>query len=319
MIRQLFDAPIDDTATRWRRRHLYTEEAWTEWAEWQPAHRSHADALDCGLLFSKPDYILSAPGLRSADREIQAEAWNTYRNTLIIDIRQALTVGFPWKQLLIRLHGTLAHHTLGYPRLANYVKTALTDKVLIRYPLLHADVLIFKLDSSFTSGSSKYTNDSTTAEWSRTTAREPGEDPISLAQRVIAAFLAIYAGKGLTEDDIWKDESHRQEVNQRMRDCLLNDESRGRAAALESTRRFVTLLETTKYKVEYECEDPSSLSCERIASLAVAPYEASMQAVIAHQPDDDEEQQVHWGRHTGAGSRERRLQRRAEARGESGP
>jgi hypothetical protein len=92
-------------------------------------------------------------------------------------------VGFPWAELLTRLASTLSDQKSGYPRLAKYITSALYDTLLIRYPLLHADVLFYKLDCSYAVGSSKYSSDSVTVDWERATSRLPGEDPISLAIR----------------------------------------------------------------------------------------------------------------------------------------
>ena len=46
--------------------------------------------------------------------------------------------------------------------------------MLVRYPLLHADVLIYKLDCSYSVGSYKYSADSVSVNWESATARRPG-------------------------------------------------------------------------------------------------------------------------------------------------
>ena len=111
----------------------------------------------------------------------------------------------------------------GYPRLCSYLQTALHDHVLLRYPLLHADVLIFQLDASYGTGSSKYSNFSSDADWNKTLSRLPGEDIASLAVRVTNAFLTMYELSGLTEDGIYESLTHRRAIHQRFYECLLND------------------------------------------------------------------------------------------------
>ena len=183
-----------------------------------------ATALSQAATFWIPTYaILIAPDLRSADAELAADAWNAYRRHLLILIRQALTVGFPWAELLTRLASTLSDQRSGYPRLANYITCALDDTSLIRYPLLHADVLFYKLDCSYAVGSSKYSSDSVTVDWERATSRLPGEDPISLAIRVTNAFLTKHDSPTLTDVTVWDHPSFTNEINRRYSECLCND------------------------------------------------------------------------------------------------
>jgi hypothetical protein len=107
--------------------------------------------------------------------------------------------GVPRFELLTRLGTTHSDRKAGYPRLANYITSALDDTSLVRYPFLHTDVLIYKLDCSYAVGSSKYSSDSVTIHWERATSRLPGEDPISLAVRVTNAFVTKYDSATVTD------------------------------------------------------------------------------------------------------------------------
>ena len=312
-IRSLLASRPDRTLTRWRRRSLYTEENWREWAEWQPSTNTHRDANECGRVFSNPKSILIAINLRSSVAEIAADAWNTYRRTLLVHIRQALTVGFPWAEILVRLAATYSDPTDGYPRLANYVTVALEDATLLAYPLLHVDVLIYNLDVSYACGSGKCSNDSMTAEWDRTQSRQAGEDPISLAVRVINAHLRKHENVALNDTNVWDNPSYVHEINKRYLDCLWNDESdpeRGRRSCFV----FEKAWNERKAFVSARRMPAARLSCEAIAREEIVPNEAahSNLANLAAIDEDGSPSHHHSGQ-TGAGCRRRRAADRARA------
>ena len=312
-IRCLLAAPVDHTDLRWCRRMLYTEDNWNEWAEWQPSDKNHRDQFVCGRLFQDHDYILCAPDLRSSNVEDQADEWNQYRRHLGSSLQQALTVGCQWKEILKRLHSTYSNDE-GYPRLVNYVKNALRDPVLLRYPLLHADILIFKLDMSYQSGCSKYADDSNTADWEGTLARLPGEDLITLAIRVISAYLVMYESTGMTDAALWASESDRRRVNDRYQQCMENDPSNPKLGNFLAAE-FAMLRGMLGLKLQHDEAVPSDLSCERLAEMNLVTAEKGY--YIRNPPHDlapapGEEQQ--WSGRTGAGCKDRRLARRADAR-----
>ena len=314
-IGNMLSAPTDYSCTRWRRRNLYTEENWAEWAEWQSQEKAHRDAFQCLQIFSDKSYMLTAPNLRSPDTETQAEAWNGYRTQLIIDIRQALVVGCSWKMILTRLNASWVDPDSGYPRLAQYTKNALADSVLLRHPLLHADLLIFQLDTSYASGSKKYKDDSMTAEWDNTNSRRPGEDPRSLAQRVVQAFLAMHESSGLTEAAIWKNPSHCHVVNTRVQDCLQNDPSRGPDAGLRSSSAFAHIWEEVKQRIEMGEATHEDLRSEHLVMRGVAPRESADRAAGGTHPRHaNDDQGAQWSHRTGAGSKQNRAERRAAER-----
>ena len=122
VIRNLLSSRPDFTLTRWRRRTFFTAENWAEWAKWSKTSNTHRDRIEAGRIFLDPKSILIAPNLRSADAESAADAWHIYRRHLSIVIRQALTVGFPWPEILARLSTTFADSHAGYPRLINLLQ-----------------------------------------------------------------------------------------------------------------------------------------------------------------------------------------------------
>ena len=314
---RLLSSRVDLTLNRWRRRSLYTDENWAEWAYWQSHSRTHRDANEAGRTFSDRQAMLTAPGLRSASPEVQADAWNEYRRHLLIDLRHALTVGFPWSDILRRLHATLSDPSHGYPRLANYISAACEDRVLLRYPLLHADVLIFQLDISYATGNSKYANDSCTIDWERATSRLPGEDPISLAIRVINAYLVKSNDPTLTDMTVWNHPSFAHDINSRYEECLENDEANPDRGA-ELAREFRRSLYNRQARKEAGLLAPTELSCERIAHLDVVPYESALgraEAAEAEPPPTLPQQpRLQLSHKTGAGARARRDAHRSFAR-----
>ena len=98
----ILQSRVDRTLGRWRRRILYSDSNWAEWAEWSKPSANHRDRIEAGRVFLEPASILTAPHLRSPHTETAADAWNIYRRHLFILIRQALTVGFPWTEILTR-------------------------------------------------------------------------------------------------------------------------------------------------------------------------------------------------------------------------
>ena len=91
----------------------------------------------------------------------------------------------------------------GHPRIHQYITSAMTDRVLIHHPLLHAEVLRYKLDTSFAAGSKLYSKESRTAEWERTTERLPGEDIVTLATRVAESYLKKLNDPTLDMVTVW--------------------------------------------------------------------------------------------------------------------
>ena len=312
IITRLLASRPDRTLVRWRRRALYTAENWAEWAEWSPSSKTHRNALDSGAIFLDARIILQAPDLRSADVEVAADAWNNYRRHLLILIRQALCVGFSWIETLARLSATFAHPTQGYPRLANYLTAALDDAALLSYPLLHSDVLFYKLDASYAHGSRSYSAESNTIDWELAVSRLPGEDAVSLAIRVTSAFLMKHDDPKLTDVTVWEHPAFVAEINNRYADCLLNDPDdpeRGRS----NSAAFHKYWHQVRARRSLDGVEPAlHLSCEYLSKIAVLPNEARLCSLALPAPESDPEHAdcarplPRLTHNTGAGSRARR-------------
>ena len=263
----LFSRP-DRRFTRWCRRALYTPENYAAWVAWSRPLSPHRDRLKSGDVFIDAQKILTQPNLRSAHVEKAADAWHAYRRPLIILISQALTVGFPWTDILARLSSVLSDPEHGYQRIDNYITSALEDPVLLAYPLLHADVLIYKLDCSYAVGTYKYAADSVSVDWESATSRRPGEGPIDLAVRVTNAFVMMHDNESITNVTVWSTSSYVNKINTRYAECLGNDIAYPERGA-SSMRIFLLEWERTRARVEKDRTiSVIELSCEYIAGMA---------------------------------------------------
>ena len=311
IICRILSSRIDRQLTRWRRRVLFTAENWANWAEWSAPSKTHRDARASGLVFLNSAEILTYPDLRSHDIDVAADAWHHYRRRLLIHLRQALTVGVSWPDILSSLATIYDDPDYGYPRLVSYITAALEDHELLKFPLLHANVLIYKLDCSYGDSSQRYAVSSTTLAWDAAISRQHGEDPVSLAIRVTNACLTKQDDPSLTNITVWSHPVLANEINKRFGECLLNDEAwpnRGEDNHLE----FHKTLLMTKARLERGLAKPNELSCEYIANHYIAPHEiASARGLYASQQPAQPQQLLTHSGPTGHGSRERRNERRA--------
>jgi len=313
---QLITARVDRTKQRWRTRSLYTSENYAEWAKWQNADQPHRDAIAVGGVLLQHDQILVAPDLLSPDIETAADAWNDYRRLLLGHLRQALVVGLPWPEILVRLSSTYSDSISGYPRLVNYVNNALEAEALLKYPLLHADLLIYQLDLSYSNGSLKYSYDSVTVDWERAFSRLPGEDPVTLAQRVTNAFLRKLNDPNINDVSVWSHSSLAHSINARYAECLLNDDSDPSRGILNHSE-FMKAWARVKLDIACNKVTAEELSCERLAAYHIVTSETSGSYSISSscaQPAESQRLQLqHQSHRTGAGARARRDAARAAA------
>ena len=223
-IELLLELEPDLTHQIWRRRTIYVEENFTERQEnSSPPNKPHREQREFMNKDLDKESLLKFPGLREADKKILEDAWRTTRPLLLEKIQQALTLGCDWKKILQKLNLAFSDAKSGYPRLKQYVELALDDHVLLKYPLLHADVLIYQLDETYTENNTRNPN---RLRWMQTLTREPGEDLLSLAKRVESAYLADNRNPAITKETMYRlpeNEYSSSTLYGRFRDCLLND------------------------------------------------------------------------------------------------
>jgi hypothetical protein len=219
-IRNLLGTRLDVAGTLWRHRTFYDDRLVHEHEKWVSSPTPHrgevgAEARLTGLQVPRD--------LLSAEPDTAAAAWNSFRGEFALAIRKALQCGVAWRDLLTSLLMALSRQETGHPRLAQYVKSAVCDRVLTDFPVLHADVLLWKLDSSFGNGTAEYAHDSLSADWERAVSRLPGEDAVTLAERVIDAYVKKQNDPRVDQDTVWLRNCFAHEINERYSDCLFED------------------------------------------------------------------------------------------------
>ena len=179
-----------------------------------------ADAL---ADLSDPDVLGVPSDLLSASANVSAAAWDRYRLVLTHSLHRAFAAGVDWQRALRAMDLIYSDPEIGHPRISQYVQSAMTDRVLVGHPLLHAEVLRFKMDKSFAAGSSLYSKDSRTADWERSTTRLPGEDVVTLATRITEAYLKKAGDPKLDAVTVWASNSSARDISERFGECLLAD------------------------------------------------------------------------------------------------
>ncbi|MDC0526247.1 hypothetical protein OAO87_04515 [bacterium] len=275
VIQRVLEAPIDYTLKVWRSRALYEPTVVSEYARWSdPASPPHRDAPEALASLCDPDELGVPPALLSAHPDTAATAWHQYRGYLLTSLHRAFAAGVEWRRALRALSLLFSDPDCGHPRTASYVERALLDAQLVLVPPLHADVLVFQLDLSFAHGSRQHGLHSHGADWERATSRQPGEDLLTLAHRVVDAYVKKL-GVALSDPSlVWQSVLYTNEINERFEACLRNDESLP-ARGLASAKEFVNELYLRRGQVERRMADRSTLSCISITEEHVAALEAA--------------------------------------------
>ena len=337
-IRNILNAPYDASHERWMSRAVYNEETVEAYNKWSnlasAAHRDAYHERDALVQLEIPADLITCSG------DEAARAWEAFRASFILGIIACLKCGVPWDSLLRRLLAAYMKPDTGHVRLKGYVQQALRERTLLAHPCLHADLIIYKLDESFSSGSSEYGRDSVSADWEKCVERPKGEDPISLAKRVVDAYLRKIDDRTVTTTSVWSKKNYVAEINKRYASCLLND----RADPDRGEELFDVFMQRgleTQARLSTELNgNAACLSCVYIARVYVVPAESVYEARLEREQaeDDDASTDVapspmnaltmamnaeppparyHRSRPTGRGSRDRRLLRRASERSDA--
>ena len=323
-IKQVLYARLDFTLRDWRTRNFYEVGAVVQYERWSdPMGQPHRDAAEALAELSDP-HILGVPAtMRSAHPEQSAASWDLYRRELIHCLHRAFAAGVDWRRALRALSLVYSNPEHGHPRIDQYVTSAISDRALVSHPLLHADVIIFKLDESFSHGSKKYSCDSSTAEWVRTTTRQPGEDIVTLATRVTEAYLKKINNPLIDLASVWETPFYSDEIMNRFEACIIADEicpSRGPRLKNE----FAAIWSRSLFLIGRKEATRSTLNIIEIAGSQLQPYESAylsdhIDLTDINMDDDDvssvmsSENRTHSHRHSGTTGRAAR-ERRASSR-----
>lgn len=224
LIRKTVSSPVDLTLSQWFTRALYISDVADAWKKWSdPSSPPHRDAPDALSAFAEAASLDVPDDLLDSHPDTAATAWDCYRGKLINSFHRALVAGVDWRQALRHLVIRYKDPRYGHPRLVDYVAEALHDPCLLDNPPLHADVLIRQLDESFSANSTKFKQFSVSAEWDATTARRAGEDCLSLARRVVKAYVRKLNDPTITAATVQNTEYHLYEISTRFGECLFTD------------------------------------------------------------------------------------------------
>ena len=316
LIGQVLRAPVDPTSRDWRVRNFYEQDAVTTYHRWsQPEGQPHRDASDALAELSDPDVLAVPAALRLSNPDTSAAAWDHYRRLLIHSLHRAFAAGVDWARALRAMSLVYSGPTDGHPRINQYIESAMTDRALVLHPLLHADVLLFKLDTSFASGSRLYSKDSRAADWERTTERLPGEDVVTLATRITEAYVKKVSDPKIDSVSVWSTAIYAAEIYERFVRCLNNDPTGPPERGTDTHIAFMTIYGKTRQQIAQGERDASSLNIIEIAMSELEPRESARIALYDDVDDDASQDGApadsrHRYTTAGRGARARRADRR---------
>jgi hypothetical protein len=288
IVGRVLRAHLDLTHRDWRSRAFYEPSAIAAYHRWSdPAGQPHRDAADALADLSDPDVLAVPPELRSSDPDVSAEAWDHYRRVLAAALDRAFTSGVDWLRALRAMDLIYSNPEHGHPRVSQYISSALTDRVLLRRPLLHAEVIRFKLDTSFSDGSPLYSKESYIADWERATSRLPGEDVVTLATRITEAYLKKVNDPKVDAITVWTSGYHAREISARFTTCILADPvtlERGSATNYEFERLWGCINE----RLQRGAAHPHELNIITIAETQLRHHEAAAAGKLYDLSDIDD-------------------------------
>ena len=227
-------AAIDHSGIERQRRTFWTTQMHT--SRMKHMVKDHRDKIRYARDLA--DRISIPKDLSSVDPSKSAAAWSSFRSAFVAEVLVALRYGSDWMMVLTTLLNrfmaspSLQQHKAGHGRLLGFIKTAINDTRLHEFPLLHADVLFFKMDMSF-EGAVK---SSVSTDWDEMRSRIASFDSIILSQSLVAAFVKMKSDEHTTSETVWYNPIDRMKLFERFYECLthdVGDPARGAANAKE--------------------------------------------------------------------------------------
>jgi len=138
---------------KWHSNSIYSRGILTQWLEARTLQRTKGKSKDSTNALNTLEALNFHSNLRAGDDTTKlAEGRATFRLTFIRVITNALTHGCDWMEILACLHVCSRALKTGQQRVRSIVVTAMKDTSLFCNPVLHAMVIVAKLDSSFITG-----------------------------------------------------------------------------------------------------------------------------------------------------------------------
>ena len=241
----LFQSSFDPNGTRWRSRSIFSRNSSPNRDVW----RQEKIIVE----YKVPE------GISDSRAEKQAEAWDELRPGWIQTLRRLVSANGDYEECLRALNLALRSKRLS--RLASFVETNIRDAGILLNPPLAADLLIYTIDSSYSTANYGTTNNS--ADWHACTSRIGDEDESFLSRRVVKAYMKRITKSGHTEVSIFGDEFHREELNKRIGDVLSNDPfdpDRG----CEAYEKYTNKMDVLNRQLE-----SGQISAERVSGVIV--------------------------------------------------
>jgi len=149
---------------KWHSNSIYLREILTQWLEARILARTKGKSKDSTTALNTLETLKFHSNLRAGDDTTKmAEGWETFRLTFIRAITNALTHGCDWMESLACLHVCSRALKTGQQRVRSIIVAAMKDSSLLCNPVLHAMVIVAKLDSSFSLGVPGYSRETPSA------------------------------------------------------------------------------------------------------------------------------------------------------------
>jgi hypothetical protein len=242
---------------------IYTQAVYQQYCESLHNPKMQNNAV---TLATKTAESIDIPeGLVSSDAVTGTNAWRAFRPTLASLIRNALLQGMSWMVFLTTAAnrcGTGSGRKRAHPRLSSYFSQALNRKLLMECPVLHADVLLHKIDSSFGTISEREHE----ADWDNLVSRLTTMDMQSLLDDVITAYAKKMRTPDLDVKEIYKDPYVRGLIYDKFILCLRNDvddPARGNEMGMQLEVLWLSLVS----RVKHIGADPETLNLSDIIKL----------------------------------------------------
>ena len=204
---------VDPTGLSAFRRTLYTPE--NAKLREKNTKISPKDAMHAGK--GVADDLEVPPDLDADDAHARGLAYlRDFRGDLADMLSSALQKGAPWPDVLRSMASRFKHD---HDQLYAFVKTAIREKLLPDQPLLHADVLLFKLDHAF------HCKEHSISEWDQLQSRTTTMDAGTLLAAIVDAYLDKIDDPDVNRKNVLKNKNHRLALADKVATCLLNDET----------------------------------------------------------------------------------------------
>ena len=277
-LRHVLTAPIDAGGKLRRSRHFYSLEFVSTWAnvaeKYQNAPPSTSGATNSlgrlsGYKWSK--------SLASSSYDAITTAWEQERLQLVILVSGALEAGVKWQTILQHLYSSATAANTGNGRASPLINECQNDAVLKLNPCLHADLLFYRLDETFSRGGGNENSETSAYNRFVRKGRPADVDVETLASELVTLYVKkinlVPGAIRLDEESVFENSEHERILNDAFAEVLYNDQNAGRGAA--NVQELGKWLNEQRIVVRDggEADAWKKLSCKFIARRKLLPLE----------------------------------------------